>query len=150
MNADLEAELMENPDLKKVVDRLRTAATVEPTREPAVPRWRRPFWRRPVAGLAAATLLLALGLSVVFLDQPPISNLQPSTSNLQPPTSSPCGAREYRLTAAEMIASQNADGSWQNDFLTRRNAEALRACDTPAARVAYKKALRNLRSRGIL
>ena len=49
-----------------------------------------------------------------------------------------------------MIASQNPDGSWANDFLTRRNAEVLRTSDDPEARVAYKKAMRNLRFRGML
>jgi len=144
MNADLKAELEENPELQSVVDRLRAAATVEPTRELADAARRTVNRRRSAAWLLAASLLLTLGLSVVFLDS------QSSTSNLQPSTSPSYGAREYRLTTDEMIASQNADGSWQNDFLTRRNAEALRLCDTPAARVAYKKAVRNLRSRGIL
>ena len=50
----------------------------------------------------------------------------------------------------EMIATQNPDGSWKNDFLTRRNAAALRICSDPAAQIAYKKAMRNLRLRGIL
>lgn len=50
----------------------------------------------------------------------------------------------------EMIATQRSDGSWKNDFLTRRNAAALKDCASPAAQIAYKKAVRNLRSRGIL
>ena len=58
--------------------------------------------------------------------------------------------REYRATVAEMIATQNPDGSWQNDFLTRRNAAALKVCGDPAAQIAYKKAMRNLRARGVL
>ena len=51
---------------------------------------------------------------------------------------------------SEMIATQNPDGSWKNDFLTRRNAAALRVCDDPAARIAYKKALRYLNFKGLL
>ena len=51
---------------------------------------------------------------------------------------------------SEMIATQNPDGSWKNDFLTRRNAAALKSCDDPVAQIAYKKAARNLRLRGIL
>ena len=54
------------------------------------------------------------------------------------------------MDVAEMIATQNPDGSWKNDFLTRRNAAALKVCGDPAAQVAYKKAMRNLRSRGVL
>ena len=51
---------------------------------------------------------------------------------------------------SEMIVTQNPDGSWKNDFLTRRNAAALKVCGDPAAQIAYKKAVRNLRLRGIL
>ena len=58
--------------------------------------------------------------------------------------------REYRASVPEMIATQNADGSWKSDFLTRRNAAALKGCGDPAAQIAYKKAMRNLRSRGVL
>ena len=54
------------------------------------------------------------------------------------------------MDVLEMIATQNPDGSWKNDFLTRRNAAALRICSDPAAQIAYKKAVRNLRLRGIL
>lgn len=52
---------------------------------------------------------------------------------------------DYAMSVDEMIASQNADGSWANDFLTRHNAEALRQSADPAAQIAYKKAMRNLR-----
>ena len=51
---------------------------------------------------------------------------------------------------SEMIATQNPDGSWKNDFLTRRNAAALRVCGDPAARIAYKKAVRYLSFKGLL
>ena len=54
------------------------------------------------------------------------------------------------MDVAEMIATQNPDGSWKNDFLTRRNAAALKSCGDPAAQIAYKKAARNLRLRGVL
>ena len=54
------------------------------------------------------------------------------------------------MTVDEMIATQNPDGSWKNDFLTRRNAAALKGASGPAAAIAYKKAMRNLRTRGVL
>ena len=54
------------------------------------------------------------------------------------------------MDPAAFIRTQNADGSWCNDFLTRRNAEALARCPDAGARVAYKKAMRNLRVRGLL
>ena len=64
---------------------------------------------------------------------------------------------EYRLALVaddaslrEIIRTQNADGSWKTAFLTKRNAAALRGMGTEEARVAYKKAMRNLRIRRIL
>ena len=64
------------------------------------------------------------------------------------PSAAPAyGAREYRMSVDEMLATQNPDGSWQNDFLTRRNAAALRGI--PAARVSYKKAVRYLNAKGL-
>ena len=66
-------------------------------------------------------------------------------------------ATEYRLAfvrndeaVKELIRTQNADGSWRNDFLTRQNATALKSASGPEARIAYKKALRNLRYKGLL
>ena len=131
MNADLESEMRENPELRAVVDRLRAARTVEGVRKPATGAAAAPRWGMPLAASLALALAFAIWLA-------------------RRETASAFGAREYRLSPDEMIASQRADGSWQNDFLTRRNAEILGACDTPAARVAYKKAMRNLRIRGIL
>ena len=65
--------------------------------------------------------------------------------------------REYRLalvadeaSIGEIIRSQNADGSWKNDFLTKHNASALKSCTRADARIAYKKAMRNLRLKGML
>ena len=48
------------------------------------------------------------------------------------------------------LYNKQADGSWQNDFLTRRNAEALKTCPDARAQLAYRKAMRNLRVRGLL
>ena len=93
---------------------------------------------RPV--LAAASLLVAVGLGVVFLGR----------KDLRSETEGGCyGAREYRATVGEMIATQNPDGSWQNDFLTRRNAAALRGSSDPVAAIAYKRAMRYLHAKGL-
>ena len=93
---------------------------------------------RPV--LAAASIALILGLGVVFLGR----------KDFRPETEGGCyGAREYRADVSEMIATQNPDGSWKNDFLTRRNAAALRGSSNPAAQVAYKKAMRYLHAKGL-
>ena len=139
MNRDLEETLNElGPDYCAVVARLRAG------RE-AASGFRSSGDSRSssrAAYLVAASLLVLIGLTVV---QP--SQSQSQTTNHKPQT--PSCPREYRATVAEMIATQNPDGSWQNDFLTRRNAAALKDSDNLAAQIAYKKAMRNLRARGV-
>ena len=138
MNRDLEETLNElGPDYRAVVGRLRVGReAASGSRSSSDSRS-----SRRAAYLVAASLLVLIGLTVVHLSQSQTSNLKPQTSSCP---------REYRASVDEMIATQNPDGSWQNDFLTRRNAAALKVCGDPAARIAYKKAVRNLRSRGML
>ena len=125
MNEDLEKTLDEmGAEYRAVVARLRNALEAGETR-------RR---RQILPYLAAASLLAALCLSALL--QPPSAAVRPRY-----------GAREYHMSVGEMVATQNPDGSWQNDFLTRRNAAALRNC--PDARVAYKKAVRYLAAKGL-
>ena len=141
MNADLEKTLDEmGPEYRAVVARLRRAETASPreatpSRGGSVPLPRGRGW------LAAASLLVLVGLGVFFLGRKDIGHESKDVS---------FAPREYRASVGEMIATQRPDGSWANDFLTRRNAAALKACGDPAARIAYKKALRNLRTRGVL
>ena len=131
MSRDLEETLDEmGPEFRAVVMRLREAREAQGKKEEV--RGKREW-------LIAASLLLIVGLGV-FFQRPGASHL----SSLIPRPS------EYTMGIDEMIATQNPDGSWKNDFLTRRNAAALRACSDPAARIAYKRAARNLRLRGIL
>ena len=130
MNRDLEEQLDEmGPAYRAVVARLRAAREAGED-------------LRHKSYLTAASVLVLLALAVVLI--------QPHGRTAARPNVPANGPREYRATVAEMIATQNADGSWKNDFLTRRNAEALRPCSDPAARIAYKKAIRNLRSKGVL
>ena len=140
MNRDLEETLNElGPDYRAVVARLKGETNDgQKTKD----RGQRPLSSVlcPLSFLVAASLLVVVGFAVVF-------NRQPQTESQQ---SSVYGAREYRQSVGDMIASQNPDGSWQNDFLTRRNAGILRESSDPAARIAYKKAMRNLRTRGVL
>ena len=140
MNRDLEETLNElGPDYRAVVARLRAGReAASGSRSSGDSRS-----SRRAAYLVAASLLVLIGLTVVHLSQS-----QSQTTNHKPQT--PSCPREYRATVAEMIATQNPDGSWQNDFLTRRNAAALKVCGDPAAQIAYKKAMRNLRARGVL
>lgn len=140
MNRDLEETLNElGPDYRAVVARLRAGReAASGSRSSGDSRS-----SRRAAYLVAASLLVLIGLTVVHLSQS-----QSQTTNHKPQT--PSCPREYRATVAEMIATQNPDGSWQNDFLTRRNAAALKDSDNLAAQIAYKKAMRNLRARGVL
>ena len=158
MSKDLEETLNElGPDYRAVVGRLRKAKGGEDFRRKTRDvrghktrdgrRGGRPQVFRLSSNvlrptLAAASLLALFGLTALFL--------QSNISSFEQSNNSPSAPREYRASVDEMIATQNPDGSWQNDFLTRRNAEALKVCGDPAARIAYKKAVRNLRSRGML
>lgn len=138
MNADLEQELQEHPELRPVADRLRAGRELVAERTIPV---RRPFPAtrafRIASSLAAASLLAAVAFSVWFRPGPSRQTVRHVSY----------GAREYRLTVEEMVATQNPDGSWQNDFLTQRNAALLR--HVPAAAIAYKRAVRYLRSKGM-
>ena len=130
MNKDLEEQLNEmGPEYRAVVARLRGAQSAG-TRDEG----------RGMRGwLVAASLLLLFGLGVFSLRQ---KASRPSSLIPHP--------SEYTMGISEMIATQNPDGSWKNDFLTRRNAAALKVCGDPAARIAYKKALRYLSFKGLL
>ena len=156
MNRDLEKQLNEmGPEYRAVVARLRGATGEDFRRETEDLRghetldFRQGFASkvlglrskvlRPV--LAAASIALILGLGVMFLGRKDLGHETEDGGY---------GAREYRASVSEMIATQNPDGSWKNDFLTRRNAVALKGSSDPAAQIAYKKAMRNLRTRGVL
>lgn len=147
MTGDLEETLRElGPGYREVVGRLLDAReTPGRFRRPACgdrPRWLvgdRPRW------LAAAAVAVVAGFVAVFALAP---------SRQTEPAVAVGG--EYRLALVadgaairELIRTQNADGSWKTDFLTKRNAAALKGCDTAEARIAYKKAMRNLRIRGV-
>ena len=144
MNGDLERTLGElGPGYRAVVDRLRAARDMEPSlgRVFAPPR---PWWRRRAGYLVAASLFVVLALSLFCRDA--------SHSPRQPYT----GAKIYTVAYAPteealeiIVASQKADGSWSNDFLTRQNAAALRASGDERMRIAYRRAVRYLRTKGL-
>ena len=135
MSRDLDEQLNEmGPEYRAVVARLRAAReAAQGIRDQGsgIRGW-----------LIAASLLVILGLSAIFIQ----SNIR----TFEHSNNFPLGPSEYRASLPEMIATQNPDGSWKNDFLTRRNAAALKVCSDPAAQIAYRKAVRNLRLRGIL
>lgn len=138
MNADLENTLKElGPEFRGVVDRLCAAQEVEPRVRPVV----RPGWWRRAAVLVAASLLVVVGFTVVTSRTP-----QSVTSEVGPYT---LALQSDDRAISELVRTQRADGSWENDFLTRQNAAALRGLDSPDGRIAYKRAVRYLRSKGL-
>ncbi len=144
MNGDLESTLKElGPEYRDVVARLRSAREVEPsgTRVFSLPRTE---WRRHVGYLVAASLIVALGLSIFMQDA------------ANAPREPYAGAKVYTVAYAPteealeiIVASQRADGSWSNDFITRQNAAALRTSDDERMKIAYRRAVRYLRSKGL-
>ena len=157
MTKDLEETLAEmGPAYRAVVDRLVASEQAAPSAVGRIDgfenRW---GWGRAAYVRVAASLLVCAGLVGAFL----------ATSARRAPADAPkvytihvtTAARAYRLAqirddaaVQEMIRTQNPDGSWENDFLTKRNAEVLRTCPDAAAQIAFKKAQRNLRLRGAL
>ena len=144
MNADLEETLDElGPEYRAVAARLRAAREVEPSGTCAFSFPRTEWWRR--AGyLAAASLAVALGIAL-FCQDAAVSPREPYA-----------GAKVYTVAYAPteealeiIVASQKADGSWSNDFLTRQNAAALRASGDERMRIAYRRAVRYLRTKGL-
>ena len=145
MSRDLEEQLSEmGPEYRAVVLRLRGAREAEDFRRETLDVRRRGFVSKVFrlrSYLTAASLLVVAGLGVFFLGR---QDFRRETEDVS------FAPLEYRASVDEMIATQNPDGSWKNDFLTRRNAAALKVCGDPDAQIAYKKAVRNLRLRGIL
>ena len=144
MNGDLEKTLNElGPEYRDVVARLRSAREVEPsgTRAFSLPRTE---WWRHVGYLVAASIVVALGLSIF---------MQGAANAPREPYA---GAKVYTVAYAPteealevIVASQRADGSWTNDFFTRQNAAALRASEDARMKIAYRRAVRYLRSKGL-
>lgn len=156
MTKDLEDTLAElGPGYREVVDRLSgayrplpqvTAAAVRREAAAAAARVLRHRRARAsglgVACLAAASLLVFLGLAAVFAVRP-----APARSD-----SRMIYTVAYAPTAEALesiVSSQRADGSWANDFITQQNAAALRGAAGAGVRTAYKKAVRYLRSKGL-
>ena len=149
MSRDLEEQLNElGPACRAVVERLRAARQVEPRGQTA--KSRLPY-------LIAASLLALLGLGFVLFH----SNIRTFEHSNSSPSLYTVRVTDARteLTFAELrgdervkeiIRTQRADGGWGSDALTRQNAELLKSCPDEAAQAAYRKAIGNLRARGLL
>ena len=141
MNADLEEQLAGlGPGYRRTVDRLLRAAEIAPRR--AAPRPARHF-------LWAASALLVLALAGAWLGVRRAGVPRRGEPARRVPREYALAERGDAAAVREIIATQRPDGGWGSDFLTRRNADALSRSELPAARVAYKRALRNLRVRGL-
>ena len=152
MNKDLEATLSElGPGYREVVDRLRASATAE---DFGGHKFRRGIFRidfRKAASLVAAMAVVVLGFAALFEFSPRTPVAGNSIFN-----SADSAKRVYTVAYAPteaaleiIVASQRADGSWSNDFLTRQNAAALRNSENERMRIAYLRAVRYLRSKGL-
>ncbi len=160
MTEDLERTVAEmGPGYRELVERL--TAAYRPLATPARPTARQGFGplRRAAGYLAAASLAAAVGLVAVLgvarVRRPAGPGAAVAASRVYTVRAS-TPENEYRLAlirddaaVQEMIRTQRPDGSWRNDFLTKRNAEVLKDCPGEAAQIAYRKAMRNLRARGL-
>lgn len=149
MTKDLEKTLDElGPGYREVVDRLRAAYRApQPFALPKANVAERPRSGRitgwSVGYLIAASFLVFLGIGIAF---------RPSQARQW--SSEPCvvytvAYAPNEAALAAIVNSQRADGSWSNDFLTQQNAAALRGAEGFAEQIAYKKAVRYLRSKGL-
>ena len=145
MNKDLETTLDElGSGCRAVVSRLKASRELEL----AGTACRRPqaadfAWRR--AGyLVAASLSAAVAFLLFFRDAADAPRPRFPSANIYTVAYAPT---EEALEA--IAASQRADGSWANDFLTQQNAAALRASGEERMRIAYRRAVRYLRTRGL-
>ena len=132
MTKDLEATLSEMDGAhRRMVRRMQSAFAPAPLR----------YASRAV--LSAAALMLVASLWAVFALWEGGVSPSPHLSAFRLADD---GGEE---AIGEIIRTQNADGSWQTDFLTRQNARVLAGIRSGAASLAYRKAVRNLRARGI-
>lgn len=150
MNADLEETLRElGEPYRPVVDRLRAAAEVEVPPRADRERLSAHGWRLPrLLAACLAVACLSAGL-LVFLSRGTADVRSAVAAEEAGPALSPY-ALAYSQTPqalAEIVRTQAPDGSWANDFLTRQNAAALAGIATE--RVAYRRAVRYLRQKGL-
>lgn len=140
MNRDLEDTLAElGGGYRALVDTMRAAPEVEPSRsEPLFPLRRcGRVWLT-----AAAVSFLLLGACVLLIDR----EVEAPSAAIAVYTAAYTASEQVMET---IVASQRPDGSWSNDFLTRQNAAALRRSDDTRMRIAYRRAVRYLRSKGL-
>ena len=150
MTKDLEDTLNElGSEYRSVVDRLLSMPSAPGTTLSAPSTMHQALGTRHY--LLAASLLLVVSLAIWnFTSTTLHSSLLPLHSS---PSSAPAvytvayASDEFALRA--ILDSQRSDGSWSNDYLTMQNAAALRKANDEASQIAYKRAVRYLRTKGL-
>ena len=134
MTKDLEETLEElGPGYRVVVGR------VLASRRPIARRRAFLQFRRAALAAACAAAVLSFGVWMHFSSA--------ADGAARPCTIYTVAYSKDRLPS--LVDSQNPDGSWENDFVTRQNAAALAEASGEAENLAYRKAMRYMRLKGI-
>ncbi|MBR2921356.1 MAG: hypothetical protein IKC27_08390 [Kiritimatiellae bacterium] len=145
MSEDLDRTLNElGVEYVSVVARLKTLREVVPAGRAHA---RKRKWLSWTASAVAASLIIAAALAV-FFNGPEAScnHASQSSANSRMPYMLAFSASDKDVLE-EIKRTQNPDGSWMNDSLTRQNAAVLKKFDGKS--IACRKAARYLRFKGI-
>jgi hypothetical protein len=145
MSEDLDRTLNElGGEYVSVVARLKTLREVEPAGRAHA---RKRKWLFRIGSAIAASLIIAVALAVFFKEpEATYNHASQSSANFQMPYMLAFSASDKNVLE-EIKRTQNPDGSWMNDSLTRQNAAALKKFDGKS--IACRKAARYLRFKGI-
>jgi hypothetical protein len=146
MTEDFKETLDElGPEYIQVVDKLKNLGEIEPKNGKFFAK-RSVFFKRNGV-LLAASLTLVIAMTFYFVksnwDKKGIAEIDISASK---PYFLAFNLTDER-SIEEIKRTQKPDGSWNNDLLTRQNATALMKVDKSS--LAYRKAMRYLRSKGL-
>lgn len=146
MTEDFKETLDElGPEYIQVVDKLKNLGEIEPRNGRFLVK-RSVFFKR-IGVLLAASLTLVIAMTFYFIksnwDKKGIAEIDISASK---PYFLAFNLTDER-SIEEIKRTQKPDGSWNNDLLTRQNATALMKVDKSS--LAYRKAMRYLRSKGL-
>lgn len=146
MTEDFKETLNElGPEYIQVVDKLKNLGEIEPRNGRFFVK-RSVFFKR-IGVLLAASLTLVIAMTFYFVksnwDKKGIAEIDISASK---PYFLAFNLTDER-SIEEIKRTQKPDGSWNNDLLTRQNATALMKVDKSS--LAYRKAMRYLRSKGL-
>ena len=146
MTEDFKETLDElGPEYIKVVKKLKKISEIEPRNGRFFVK-RSVFFKR-IGVLLAASLTLVIAMTFYFVksnwDKKGIAEIGIGASK---PYFLAFNLTDER-SIEEIKRTQKPDGSWNNDLLTRQNATALMKVDKSS--LAYRKAMRYLRSKGL-